>query len=81
MSPFVVLGFSGEYFLLFLYFAYKFLQAYSVNPDQPPLVAACELDVHCLHIPPPRMGIWLKRVGMFEYTSIFFLLFLKTEQL
>ena len=56
MILFVVLGVYGEYFYFFLlYFAWKFLEANSVDTDQTPRVAAFDLNLHCLHDPLKRV--------------------------
>ena len=49
MSPFVVLGVYGEYFYFFFtVFAWKFLEANSVDTDQTPGVAAFDMGLYSL---------------------------------
>ena len=43
-------------FSLLLYFAQKFLEANSVDPDQTPRFAASELGLHRLHMSPKRVS-------------------------
>ena len=48
MSPFIILGVSGQFLLLLFYFGWKILLAKSVDPDQTSHYVMSDLGLHCL---------------------------------
>ena len=55
MSPFIVLGVSGEYFQFYCILHKNSCKQASVDPVQMPHSAASELGLHCFHNTPKRV--------------------------
>ena len=56
MSPFLVLRVSGDFFTFTVFCMIISVNKHSVDPDQTPLCAALELDLHSLHMTPKQVS-------------------------